>query len=114
MARLSINEMTTYRWPFETDVARLAIARGVGDCAWRQKIADCGEEKALRLLAEHQLAVSNLLWAGGFTGSDGCSYQDSLEDAAEAIRLGRGAPRAGCLVVYTGVARDTRTATPGD
>jgi len=101
MARLSINEMTTYRWPFETDVARLAAAGVPAIGAWRQKIADCGEEKALRILAEHQLAVSNLLWAGGFTGSDGCSYQDSLEDAAEAIRLA-GALRAGCLVVYTG------------
>jgi sugar phosphate isomerase/epimerase len=101
MARLSINEMTTYRWPFEMDVERLAAAGVPAIGAWRQKVVDCGEEKAVRLLADHGLAVSNLLWAGGFTGSDGCSFQDSLEDAAEAIRLA-GALRAGCLVVYTG------------
>lgn len=101
MARLSINEMTTYRWSFENDVARLAAAGVPAIGAWRQKVADCGEEKAIQLLAESQLAVSNLLWAGGFTGSDGRSYQDSLRDAAEAIRLA-GRLRAGCLVVYTG------------
>jgi sugar phosphate isomerase/epimerase len=101
MARLSINEMTTYRWSFETDVERLVAAGIPAIGAWRQKVTDCGEEKAIRLLAESNLAVSNLLWAGGFTGSDGVSYQESLQDAAEAIRLA-GRLRAGCLVVYTG------------
>lgn len=101
MARLSINEMTTYRWPFEVDLARFAAAGIHAVGVWRQKLSDYGEEKGLALLAESGLAVSNLLWAGGFTGSDGRSYRDSLEDTAEAIRLA-GAMKAGCLVVYTG------------
>jgi sugar phosphate isomerase/epimerase len=101
MARLSINEMTTYRWPFEMDVERVAAAGITAIGVWRQKLSDFGEEKAIALLAEHGLAVSNLLWAGGFTGSDGRTYRESLEDTAEAIRLA-GALRAGCLVVYTG------------
>jgi sugar phosphate isomerase/epimerase len=42
-----------------------------------------------------------LLWAGGFTGSDGKSFKESIEDAKEAIRLAS-AMNAGCLIVYSG------------
>jgi sugar phosphate isomerase/epimerase len=42
-----------------------------------------------------------LLWAGGFTGSEGHSYRESLRDASEAMQLAA-AMRAGCLVVYSG------------
>ncbi len=101
MARLSINEMTTYRWSFEEDVQHLQAAGIPAIGVWRQKVADCGEAKAAELLAESGLAVSNLLWAGGFTGSDGHTYGESLKDAADAIRLAAQI-RAGCLVVYSG------------
>src|ERR1041385_2445400 len=101
MAGLSINEMTTYRWSFEEDVLNYRAA-GVGAIGvWRQKLADFGEEKGIELLAESRLEVSNLLWAGGFTGSDGHSYRESIKDAVEAIRLAA-ALKAGCLVIYSG------------
>jgi len=101
MARLSMNEMTTYRWSFEEDVAQYQIAgfRAMG--VWRQKLSDYGEEKGIDLLHESGMSVSSLLWAGGFTGSDGRSFRDSLEDAFEAVRL-TAAMSAACLVVYTG------------
>ena len=101
MARLSINEMTTYRWSFEEDVAELQAAGIPAIGVWRQKVADFGEDRAVELLAQSGLAVSNLLWAGGFTGSDGHTYAESLQDAAEAIRLAARL-QAGCLVVYSG------------
>ena len=101
MVRLSMNEMTTYRWSFEEDVMNYRAA-GVGAIGvWRQKLADFGEEKGIELLAENDLAVSNLLWAGGFTGSDGHSYRESIKDAIDAIRLAA-ALKAGCLVIYSG------------
>jgi sugar phosphate isomerase/epimerase len=101
MAQLSMNEMTTYRWSFEEDVAQYSAAgiRGIG--VWRQKLADFGEDKGVELLAESGLDVSNLLWAGGFTGSDGRSLRDSIGDGLEAIRLAADLG-AGCLVVYSG------------
>lgn len=100
-AGLSINEVTTYRWTFEEDVTRY-LAAGIGAIGvWRQKLADYGEERGIRLLKESGLAVSNLLWAGGFTGSDGHTYQESLADAREALALAA-ALNAGCLVVYSG------------
>jgi len=99
--RLSMNEVTTYRWPFEQDVACYAEAGIQAIGVWRQKLADYGEQRGIELLVERGLGVSNLLWAGGFTGSDGRSYRDSLEDAEDAIRLAA-TMRAGCLVVYSG------------
>jgi sugar phosphate isomerase/epimerase len=101
MAALSINEMTTFRWSFEEDVRRYKAAGIEAIGVWRQKLADYGEEKGVALLAASGLRVSNLLWAGGFTGSDGHSYCESLADASEALHLAA-ALKAGCLVVYSG------------
>jgi sugar phosphate isomerase/epimerase len=101
MLRLSINEMTTFRWSFEEDVHRYAAAGISGIGVWRQKLSDFGEEKGVELIREKDLAVSSLLWAGGFTGSDGRSFQESVADAQEAIRLAA-ALQASCLTVYSG------------
>lgn len=101
MARLSMNEVTTYRWSFEEDVANYAAAGIKAIGAWRQKISDFGEERAVELLADSDLAVSNLLWAGGFTGSDGRTYSECVQDGQDAVRLAASA-KAGCLVVYSG------------
>ena len=99
--RLSMNEVSTYRWSFEQDVHRYVEAGYEAIGVWRQKLSDFGEERGVDLLAESGLQVTNLHWAGGFTGSDGRSLQESIEDASHAIRLA-GATRAGCLVVYPG------------
>jgi sugar phosphate isomerase/epimerase len=101
MIGLSVNQLTTYRWSFEEDVCHYVDAGISAIGVWRQKLSDYGEEKAAELLRETNLQVSNLLWAGGFTGSDGRSYRESLQDAAAAIRL---AGFIGCptLVVYSG------------
>jgi sugar phosphate isomerase/epimerase len=101
MAGLSINEMTTYRWSFEEDVTRYQAAGIKAIGIWRQKLADCGEDKAIELLACSDLKVSNLLWAGGFTGSDGKSFQEGLADAKEALHLAA-ALKTSHLVVYSG------------
>lgn len=101
MHRFSINEMTTYRWTFEEDVQHYVEA-GVGALGvWRQKLSDFGEERGIELIAESGLKVSSLLWAGGFTGSEGTTHRESIVDAREAIRLAA-ALRASCLVLYTG------------
>jgi sugar phosphate isomerase/epimerase len=96
-----MSEVTTYRWSFEQDVQRYAEAGYTAIGVWRQKLSDYGEEAGVDLLAESGLRVTNLFWAGGFTGSDGRSLTEAIDDAADAIRLA-GAMDAGCLVVYTG------------
>jgi len=101
MPVLSMNEVTTYRWSFEEDIRHFAAAGYQGIGVWRQKLADYGEERGVDLLAESELRVTSLLWAGGFTGSDGRNQKEAIEDAEHAIRLA-GAMNAGCLVVYPG------------
>jgi sugar phosphate isomerase/epimerase len=104
-----MNEMTTFRWSFEEDVCEFSKAGYEGIGVWRSKLSDYGEEQGIRLLLEYRLRVSNLMWAGGFTGIDGRSLRESIADAADAIRLAC-CMDAECLVVYTG-ARGGHTAT---
>jgi sugar phosphate isomerase/epimerase len=101
MTLLSMNELTTFRWSLEEDVEHYQHAgyRSIG--VWRQKLADGDEERNIDLLAASGLSVSNLQWAGGFTGSDGRTLRESIDDATDAIRLAA-ALDAGCLVVYAG------------
>jgi len=101
MPRLSINELTTYRWSFEEDVEHYAAAGIHSLAVWRHKLSDFGEEKGIELLVDRGLTVSSLQWAGGFTGSDGQSHQDAIADARAAIELAA-AMQAECLIVYSG------------
>ncbi len=100
-AKFSVNELTTFRWTFEEDVERYTAAGIFAMGVWRQKISDFGEERGAELLARRGIQVSNLLWAGGFTGSDGRSYNESVCDAMEALRLAA-LLKCRCLVVYSG------------
>ncbi len=101
MSELSMNETTTFRWSFDEDVAHYTAAgiRAIG--VWRQKLSDCGPSKARDLLRQAGMKVSHLLWAGGFTGSEGRSYRESVEDAAEALST-TAALEGQTLVVYSG------------
>jgi sugar phosphate isomerase/epimerase len=101
MTLLSMSEITTFRWTFEQDIENYQQAgfRAIG--VWRQKLADWDEDHAVELLATSGLTVTNLVWAGGFTGSDGRPPADCIDDAIDALRLA-GKIAAGCLVVYPG------------
>ncbi len=101
MLRVSMNELTTLRWSFEEDVRNYAEAGFDGIGIWRQKLSDVGDEQGAALLRQAGISCSNLLWAGGFTGSDGFSFRDSLCDAVAAIRTAA-AISADNLVIYTG------------
>ena len=101
MAQLSISETTTFRWSFEEDVTQYGAAGIPAIGIWRHKLSDCGQSKALDLLRRSGLKVSHLFWAGGFTGGDGRSHRESIEDAADAVRT---AAALDCriLVLYSG------------
>ncbi|MEX2188727.1 MAG: sugar phosphate isomerase/epimerase family protein [Pirellulales bacterium] len=101
MVPLSINELTTFRWSFEEDVLRYRAAGITAMGVWRAKLADYGEERGAELLAEHGMAVSNLFWAGGFTGGEAASAADTIADCEVAIELAAEL-NAGCLVVNSG------------
>jgi sugar phosphate isomerase/epimerase len=101
MPRISINEMTTYHWSLLEDVTGYQAAgiRSIG--VWRRKLCDFGEERGVELLRESGLAVSSFSSAGGFTGSDGQTFREAVDDALDAVRLAAEI-RAACLVVVTG------------
>jgi sugar phosphate isomerase/epimerase len=101
MPRLSMNELTTFRWSFDEDVFQYQEAGYQAIGLWRRKVADFGEERALDLLAESGMAVSTVFYAGGFTGSDGRSLAESIDDAVDALRLAAAAD-AGSLILFTG------------
>ena len=101
MPRLSINQVTTYRWSLTEDLQHY---RALGISAiglWRRKVQETGEDKATELIEQSGLSVSNIVWAGGFTGSEGQSYAESIADATEVLLFAH-AVRAPVVVLYSG------------
>lgn len=100
-ARLSISQMTTFRWSFPEDVLGYLRCGIEAIGVWRPKLAEFGEERGIELIRESGLSVSTLSLAGGFTGSHGFSYIEAVEDTREALHLA-GALGAEALVIVSG------------
>jgi sugar phosphate isomerase/epimerase len=101
MARISVNESTTFHWSLMEDVAGYQAAGVSGIGVWRRKLADFGEERGIELLRESELVVSSFFCAGGFTGADGHTFRESVADALDALHVAV-EMQAGCLVVVSG------------
>jgi sugar phosphate isomerase/epimerase len=101
MGRLAVSELTTLRWSFEEDVEHYRALDIPAIGVWRQKLADIGDERGAAMIAASGLSVSSLQWAGGFTGHDGHTHEESLTDARRAIRTAA-LIRARCLIVHSG------------
>lgn len=101
MATLSVNQTTTFRWSFDEDVTRCAAEGYSAISVWRQKLSDFGIAKAAVLLRQHGVRAQSLFWAGGFTGSDGRSFRESVDDGVEAVRAAA-AIGAGTVVLCSG------------
>lgn len=101
MFEFAISEMTTSRWDLPVEVERYAAHGFEALSVWRPKVSDLGAEKAAALIADHGLRVSSVRWAGGFTGGDGRSFEESVEDAGEVIEMAEtlGAP---VVVLHSG------------
>ncbi len=101
MTLISMNEITTFRWSLEEDLEYYQQAgyRAIG--IWRQKVSDGDQQVAVERIINSGLTVSNLMWAGGFTGSDGRSLDESIDDARDALDLAASI-QAGSLVLYAG------------
>jgi sugar phosphate isomerase/epimerase len=100
-SRLSVAEVSTFRWSFEEDVFRYRSHGFKAMGIWRMKLADYGEAKAAEFLNEQGIQVSSLNWAGGFTGNDGRSFRDALHDALDAIECAA-MLKADSLVILSG------------
>ena len=101
MKSLAINQLSTLGWGFEEDVEAYSARGFAGIGVYRRKLEDFGLDRAVELLAEMSLSVTSLSWAGGFTGSDGRGYEESVADAISAVR-DAATLRAETLVVLAG------------
>jgi len=101
MFEVAISELTSSRWDLQREVGHAASHGFDAISLWRPKVSDVGPSAAARLISAAGIRVSSLQWAGGFTGGDGRSFADSVEDAAEAITMAAavGAP---VLVIHSG------------
>ena len=101
MDRWSISEFSTFRWSFQQDVNEYLAGGFKNIGVWNQKLTDYSTEQCEDLLFENQFGVSSYSWIGGFTGSDGVSHKDAIEQAIEDIRLAARV-NAGTIIVYPG------------
>ena len=85
MLDVAISQVTTPRWELPEELARLDAAGFAAISLWRPKLSDLGAAAAAPLIAAAGVRVSSLQWAGGFTGGDGRSFAESIDDAREAI-----------------------------
>ena len=107
MRQISVSQFTTCQWTFEEDLLRYQALGFDSNGIWRRKIDDIGQRDAIDMLYDSSLNVSSLSWAGGFTGSDGRSFVDAVDDAIDAISLASKL-NAGTLIVHPG-ARNNHT-----
>lgn len=101
MFSAAISQLTTPRWDLEKDLATCA-AHGFASLAiWRPKLSDTPIATARRMLTAAGIQASSVQWAGGFTGADGRSFDESVADALDAIDCARvvGAP---VVVLHSG------------
>jgi len=101
MFDLAISEMTTSRWDLAVEVSRLVEHGYDAIAAWRPKVSDLGVAAAAGIVASAGLRVSSVQWAGGFTGGDGRSFDESIDDACDAIEMAEGLA-AGVVVLQSG------------
>lgn len=99
--KIAASQLMTPRTSFEDDVVAVSQQGYDGLGVLRDKLAECGVEKAAEMLAEFGLMVSSLQWAGGFTGDEVLRRNECIADARLAIEEAQ-AIRAGCLVVHSG------------
>jgi sugar phosphate isomerase/epimerase len=101
LPQLAMSQMTTFHWSMSEDIVNYQSAGIPGIGLWRRKIEDFGELPTIDFLRHAGMSVSSLSWAGCFTGFQGLSLWDALEDAHSAIELA-GKVQADCVVISSG------------
>ena len=100
-ARIGVNQFTTLRSSLVDDLRTYAEC-GVPAIGlnWR-KLAETGIRKSLRCVQQSPLQVSSVGWIGGFTGKDGHSLPQIVEEGKRLIQAA-GQLRARTVTVLTG------------
>lgn len=101
MVHASISELTTFRWELADELEHIVRHGFDAISLWRTKVSDIGIAGARTLVQQAGVRVSSLQWAGGFTGGDGRSFCEGVDDALEAIDAAAEL-EADVLVVHSG------------
>ena len=101
MFDVAVSERTSPRWDLQDELDRAAAHGFDAISLWRPKVSDVGAATAAAMVAVAGLRVSSLQSAGGFTGGDGRSFAESIDDAVEAISTAA-TLGAAVLVVHSG------------
>lgn len=83
--KLSMNQMTTMRWPLFDEISQIHDMGLDAIGLWRPKVAGVGVDVTAEHLRDAGVAVSSLSFVGGFTGRHGFSYDDAIADGRDAI-----------------------------
>lgn len=97
----SVNQITTFHSSFEQDVTSYIDAGIPAIGLWKQKIDVCDQAEVVERLRSAELPVSTFSHVGGFTGSNGQTFSEALDDAYESLFLAK-AVGAKVLVVAPG------------
>ncbi len=87
MFQIALSQITTARWELPRELPCFANNGFSSVALWRHKISDFTNDEIQLLFQEYSMNASSVQWAGGFTGSDGRSFEESLTDAEDAIHL---------------------------
>ena len=85
MFDVAVSQLTTPRWELARELASAAEHGFTAISLWRPKLSDQGLAATARALAAAGVRASSLQGVGGFTGSDGRTFSESVADTAEAI-----------------------------
>ncbi|HID22180.1 MAG TPA: sugar phosphate isomerase/epimerase [Planctomycetaceae bacterium] len=98
---ISMNQTTTRRWTLQQDVLYYQEMEIDAIGVWRPKLAALGEDEAIEFLRDSGMKVTSVSWAGGFTGTNGYTFQEVLDDARHAIQTAERL-KADCVVIISG------------
>ena len=85
MFHAAASQLSAPRWELSDELPRLAAHGFDALAVWRHKLSDLGVAESRRLLGRFGVRASSVQWAGGFTGGDGRTFNESVADAVEAI-----------------------------
>ena len=85
--RIAVSQLATLRWGLAEELCHYTEHGFDAISLWWPKLSDLHLFEARELLDSAGVRVSSIQWPGGFTGSEGQTFQESLEDAYEAIDI---------------------------
>jgi sugar phosphate isomerase/epimerase len=85
LRRLSLNQATIRQWSVEELVAGCVEAGVPAVGLWREPVAECGLERAAKLVRAAGLAVTSLCRGGFVTAADPAGFRRALDDNRRAI-----------------------------